>query len=52
VSASMTLDIAAPCRAPVAANRMTEAAQKLLFVLDPPRRAATMFPFSDQDPYR
>ena len=48
----MTLDTRALSRAPVAAKRMTDAAQKLLSVLDNPRRTAVLFAFEEQDRHR
>jgi hypothetical protein len=48
----MTLPIGAPYRAPVAARRMVDAAQKLLSLLDSPRRTAVLFSFEDQERYR
>jgi hypothetical protein len=48
----MTLNIDPSGLSPVAARRMSAAAQTLLSVLDGPRRAAIHFAFEDQERYR
>jgi Protein of unknown function (DUF3500) len=48
----MTLDLSVTERAPAAARRMTDAANRFLESLDGPRRAAVIFPFEGDERYR
>lgn len=48
----MALDLSVSLRAPTAARRMAEAAERFLAALDPPRRKAALFRFEDQERYR